>query len=292
MTTYRDADIEASSGKGAEDENFPVGSFLIRPPLRPHVAAYYAFARAADDIADAGHLEPEEKKRRLNAFEEVLLGRADGLTKPAALRRSLAETGVTADRGVDILRAFRQDADLLRYRTLDELLGYCRLSADPVGRFLLDLHGEDPALYPASDALCTSLQILNHLQDCGDDRRNLDRVYIPLDWLADEGDSLEAVDRNALSPAFRRVMDRLLDVCDDLNVKAAGLVGGLRSRRLAAESAVIINLARRLSARLRRGDPLATRVALSKGDFALSGIAGAWAGFTTAAPAAPEREAA
>ncbi len=291
MTSYRDAEIEASSGKGARDENFPVGSFLIRPPLRPHVAAYYAFARAADDIADAGHLAPEEKKRRLNAFEEVLLGQADGLTKPTALRRSLLQTGVSTDRGVDLLRAFRQDADLLRYRTLDELLGYCRLSADPVGRFLLDLHGEDPALYPASDALCTSLQILNHLQDCGDDRRTLDRVYIPLDWLDEEGDSLEAVDRAALSPAFRRVMDRLLDVCDALNATAAGLVGGLRSRRLAAESAVIINLARRLSARLRRGDPLATRVALSKGDFALAGVAGAWSGFTTRAPT-PLKEAA
>ncbi len=289
--TYRDDEIEASSGKGSDDENFPVGSFLIRPPLRPHIATYYAFARAADDIADAGHLSPEEKKRRLDAYGAVLAGDADGLTRPEALRRSMAETNVPAEHGLDLLRAFKQDADMLRYRTLDDLLAYCRLSANPVGRYLLDLHGEDRTLWPASDALCTSLQILNHLQDCGEDRRELDRVYIPLDWLEGEGDTIEAVDRNRLSPAFRTVMDRMLDVCDDLNATAERLVSGLKSRRLAAESAVIVNLAKRLSARLRRGDPLAMRVALSKADFALAGVSGAWSGLI-APPKTPTRQAA
>ncbi|MEO0983155.1 MAG: squalene synthase HpnC [Pseudomonadota bacterium] len=288
---YRDEEIEASSGKGSDDENFPVGSFLIRPPLRPHIATFYAFARAADDIVDAGHLSAEDKIRRLTAYEDVLLGRAEGLTRPTRLRESLVETKVTPDHAFHLLQAFKRDANCLRYRTMDDLMGYCRLSADPVGRYLLDLHGEDRALWPASDGLCSALQILNHLQDCGEDRRELDRVYIPLDWLEEEGDTIEAVDRDALSPAFRRVMDRMLGVCDDLTARAEGLVSGLKSRRLAAESAVILKLARRLTARLRKGDPLATRVALTKTDFAMAGVAGAWSGLV-APPKPAERRAA
>ncbi|MEL6258541.1 MAG: squalene/phytoene synthase family protein [Pseudomonadota bacterium] len=280
-TTYTDAEIEASSGKGSDDENFPVGSFLIKPPLRPHIFAYYAFARASDDIADASHLAPEEKKRRLDAYGAVLKGEAEGLTRPGALARSMAETGVPLERGLDLLEAFKQDADMLRYRSLDDLLAYCRLSANPVGQYLLDLHGEDRGLFVASDALSTSLQILNHLQDCGEDRKNLNRVYIPLDWLEAEGDDIGVLDRAALTPGFRRVVDRLLDVCDELNTTAGALVGGLKSKRLAAESGVVIRLAKRLTARLRKGDPLAERVALTKTDFALAGVGGAWSGFTT-----------
>jgi len=276
--TYRDEEIEALSGKDAGDENFPVGSWLIRAELRPVVAAFYAFARAGDDIADAGHLDAAEKHRRLDAYQAVLIGQATGLTRPERLARALERTGVTPVHALHLLDAFRQDADTLRYRSLDELMGYCALSADPVGRFLLDLHGEDRALWPASDGLCSALQILNHLQDCGDDRKTLDRVYIPLDWLASEGDGIEALDRNAVSPAFRRVIDGLLDHCDMLLDRAEALVPGLVSRRLAAESAVILRLARRLSGRLRDGDPLAERVALSKRDFAFSGLGGAWSG--------------
>ncbi len=281
---FSDAEIEASSGKDADDENFPVGSFLIAAELRPAIAAYYAFARAADDIADAGHLSPEEKKRRLDAFEAVVLGQAEGLSKPTRLREALAAHGVTTDHAVDLLDAFRQDADKLRYESIDDLLAYCELSANPVGRFLLDLHGEDPALWTASDALCTSLQILNHLQDCGDDRRTLDRVYLPQGLLAAKGETVTVLDGDAETPGLRYVIDELLIVCERLNETAEGLVLGLKSRRLAAESAIIIALAKRLAQRLRKGDPLATRVALSKPDFAVAGLTGAVRGFMHKAP--------
>ncbi len=287
---YTDAEIEANSGKGADDENFPVGSLLIAPKLRPHVAAYYAFARAADDIADHAELTPEDKTRRLDAFQAVLLGEASGLTKAERLRDSLAETGVSAERGTYLLDAFRQDAAKARYQTVEELIGYCTRSADPVGRFLLDLHGEDPALYPASDGLCTALQILNHLQDMGDDLRELDRCYLPLSRLSELGDGVEAVTREAVSPPLRQLMDELLDLCTELTGRADGLLR-LRSARLAAESAVIIHLARTLNARLRAGDPLAGRVALSKTDFARAGVTGLWRVLTRPARRPVERAA-
>ncbi|MEO1043748.1 MAG: squalene synthase HpnC [Pseudomonadota bacterium] len=273
---YSDDAIEAGSGKGAGDENFPVGSFLIAPPLRPHVAAYYDFARAADDIGDHEGLSADEKLYRLDAFRQVLKGDATGLSKPEQLRAALLETDIPIERGADLLDAFGQDAVKSRYATLDELFGYCRLSANPVGQFLLDLHGEDRALFPASDALCTSLQILNHLQDCGDDLREINRSYLPQAWLNEEGAAVEDVLKEASTPGLRRVIDRLLDVCHELNGQAEELVSGLKSRRLAAESAVIVKLAKRLHDRLRAGDPLAERVALSKTDFLAAGAVGLW----------------
>ena len=205
--TYSDDAIEAVSGKGAGDENFPVGSFLIAPPLRPHVTAYYNFARAADDIGDHQELSSDEKLYRLEAYRQVLRGEATGLSNPSALRAALLETGVPFERGTDLLDAFAQDAVKSRYATLDELFGYCRMSANPVGQFLLDLHGEDRAMFSASDALCTSLQILNHLQDCGDDLREIDRSYLPQAWLDEEGAKFDDVLGEASTPGLRRVID-------------------------------------------------------------------------------------
>ena len=269
--------LETPSGKGAADENFPVGSWLLPAALRPHVATYYAFARAIDDIADNPALTPDDKIARLSAFETALTDPAadrPGLEKASRLRESLAATGVPAARGTDLIAAFKQDAVKGRYADWRDLIGYCRLSANPVGRYLLDLHGEDPAGYGASDALCTVLQIVNHLQDCQEDYRTLDRVYIPGDWLAAEGLDVTVLEAKASPVGFRRVLDRCLDGVDALLVEAAPLPGRLRSTRLAMESAIIVLLARRLTARLRRGDPLAGRVALTKGDFLLCGLKG------------------
>lgn len=268
---------ETPSGKGAGDENFPVGSFLLPKRLRPHVATYYAFARAIDDIADNGALSPDDKIARLKAFDAALRGEAPdapGFEKAHALRRSMAETGVTTKHGSDLVAAFIQDAVKLRYQTWEELLGYCELSANPVGRYLLDLHGEDKAAYKYSDALCTVLQIVNHLQDCGDDKRDLDRVYIIGDWLAEEGGAIEDLDRPALTPALRKVIDRMLDGCEILMADARKLPRALKSKSLAMESAVIVNLAARLIALLRKGDPLAKRVELKKPDFVAAGLSG------------------
>jgi squalene synthase HpnC len=271
------AALETPSGKWARDENFPVGSWLLPARLRPHVAAFYAFVRAADDIADNPDLPPADKLARLARFEVALTGppaRAVSLPKAEALRASLAATGVSPRHALDVLAAFKRDATTLRYRDWSDLLGYCALSASPVGRYLLDLHGEASELYRFSDPLCDTLQVLNHLQDCQDDYRALGRVYLPLDSFAAAGIGVDALDQAATSPALRQVLDRALDGVDALLAIASALPRALRSRRLAAESGVIVEIARRLARELRRRDPLAERVELSRRHFLLCGLRG------------------
>jgi squalene synthase HpnC len=273
--------IETPSGKAAAGENFPVGSFLIRKDLRRHVHTFYLFARAADDIADNPDLAPEEKVRRLDRMGEILAGApGDDAPSAVAMRASLAETGVTAEHCHDVLRAFRLDATKLRYTDWDDLMEYCRYSASPVGRQLLDLHGESRAIFPPSDALCSALQVLNHLQDCGDDYRELDRVYLPQQIVAAHGGAIEQLSGKRLTPGLRGTLDELLDRTAALVVTAQALPGAVASLGLRCESAVIVALAGRLTGLLRRSDPLATRVKLTKRDFAAALIGGVWRGLT------------
>ncbi len=266
--------VESWSGKNRADENFPVGSALIRPALRPHVHAFYAFARNADDIADSPVLQAADKVARLDRMEAVLLGH-EALGSPSAtgLRASLAETGVTARHAQDLLIAFRQDATKRRYATWDELHEYCRFSAMPVGRHVLDLHGEDPATHAPSDPLCAALQLLNHLQDCAKDLAALDRCYLPEDMLDAAGAAAPDVAGIAETPGLRRVFGLLLDHVDVLNDRAADLPRLTRDRRLRLEVAVILGLSRRLARRLRDGDPVAARVKLQRVDVAGSMVA-------------------
>ena len=267
--------VETPSGKGRGGENFPVGSWLIRRDLRSHVHAFYRFARNADDIADNPALTADDKIRRLDRMAAILDG-APGSDSPAAsaMRASLAETSVTAQHCHDVLHAFRLDATKLRYRDWDDLMEYCRYSAAPVGRQLLDLHGESHDTWPPSDALCAALQVLNHLQDCVADCRTLDRVYLPLDDLAAAGCTVEALEAPRASPVLRRVIDALLDRTETLIATARGLPPRVNARGLRWESAVIVALAARLARRLRHGDPLATRVKLGKNDFAAAFLTG------------------
>lgn len=281
--------IETPSGKGSGDENFPVGSRLIAPALRPAVAAFYGFARAADDIADNGALDAAEKIRRLDQMEAALTGampaadaQAAGMPSAPRLAASLAHTGVTDRHARDLLVAFRQDATQTRYRDWEDLMSYCAFSANPVGRFLLDLHGEAPAGYPASDALCSLLQVLNHLQDCAEDYRQLDRVYLPEPWLIQAGGRVEDLAQPAASAPVRQVIDRCLDHCQELMRQARPLSRQLKDWRLAAESEAILSLAHRLMALLSRHDPVAQRVKARKSHFAQAALRGLWLVLTRA----------
>jgi squalene synthase HpnC len=286
MTTVRaelrqrgGGDVETPSGKGRGDENFPVGSFLIRRDLRSHVHAFYRFARNADDIADNPVLAAEDKIRRLDRMAAILDG-ASGDDSPAAsaMRESLLATGVTAQHCHDVLHAFRLDAVKLRYRDWDDLMVYCRYSASPVGRQLLDLHAESRDAWPASDALCSALQVLNHLQDCTDDYGLLDRVYLPLTDLAAHETDVAALAAGASSPALRRVLDSLLDRTAGLIEKARVLPPLVAASGLRWECGVIVELAARLLRRLYRGDPVATRVKLRKSDFLAAFVIGVSSG--------------
>ena len=263
--------VEAPSGKGKDDENFPVGSRLIRPALRPHVHAFYDFARNADDIADSPTFSADEKVTRLDTMGAVLIGDAEeGSPTAVRLRDSLEETGVSPQHSLDLLQAFRQDATKSRYANWQELHDYCRYSAMPVGRHVLDLHGESVATYPSSDALCAALQVLNHLQDCARDLDELDRCYLPQDMLATAGITTDAVRAPQSCPRFRLVLDQVLSATDALNATGAALPSHVRDRRLRLETAVISGLSRRLARRLRREDPLARRVKLRRVDVIAS----------------------
>lgn len=274
VTLNHTDNVETWSGKDRGDENFPVGSALISRALRPHVHAFYAFARNADDIADSATLTPHDKIARLEVMQAVLMGhRESGSPSALTLRASLAATGVTQRHATDLLIAFRRDATKQRTASWDELYDYCRYSAMPVGRHVLDLHGEASETHAASDALCTSLQILNHLQDCAKDLAELDRCYLPLDLLAQHGATIEDLRGSRETAGLRAVFNTLLDHVDALNTEAAELPQRTRNRRLRLETAAIVGLARRLTTRLRHGDPLAKRIKLTKGDAAASAFA-------------------
>jgi squalene synthase HpnC len=255
-------DIDAS--KNEHGENFPVASLLIAQRLRPHVLSFYRFARAADDIADHSTLSESSKFARLDALEATLLGRSDSAKAALPLRRTLADKGLAATHPLDLLTAFRADVTKRRYANWDELMHYCRYSAMPVGRFVLDLHGEDESTWAYSDPLCSALQVINHLQDCAKDYRELDRVYLPLDMLAAYGTNVAALSDPRASPALRDCLRAIAAKTATLMPEASKLPLAVRDARLGLETGAIVQLARKLIAILMVRDPLSEKVHLSK----------------------------
>jgi hydroxysqualene synthase len=248
-----------ASGKGHRDENFPVASWLVRRELRAPILAFYRFARAADDVADHPDAAPNQKLEQLARMEAALHGNG-GNAEGTALRAVLQEHSLTDQHALDLLEAFRRDVTKKRYADWADLMDYCRYSAAPVGRFVLDLHGEATTLWPANDALCTALQVINHLQDCGKDHRALDRVYIPLDALAAQGATVDDLAATHASPALLRTIEALANRTADLLAHSRGFAPAIADRRLALEVGAIQALAEDLTARLMRRDPLSQHV--------------------------------
>src|ERR1043165_1234200 len=224
--------------KTHRDENFPVASLLIAPRHRATILAFYRFVRAADDIADSAILSAPEKIARLDRLEAGLLGQADAGAAASTLRGVLAARNLSPRHAQDLLTAFRADATKLRYRDWNDLIGYCTYSAMPVGRFVLDVHGEDRDTWPASDALCAALQIINHLQDCAKDYQALDRVYIPLDALSASGASVETLKEGHASPALRNCLLGLVARTSALLDESRGFEAKISDMRLALEVSV------------------------------------------------------
>ncbi len=251
--------------KTHKGENFPVASLLIAPRHRAAILAYYRFARGADDVADSSNLSPQQKLDGLDAFEATLTGRSEAVEAAKPLRAVLAaDRRLSARHALDLLAAFRMDAVKTRYANWDELMHYCAYSAAPVGRFVLDVHGESEVTWEASDALCSALQVINHLQDCALDYRNLDRVYIPLDALAHERIGVEALTAEKASPQLRACLDGLIARTAALVEQGARLPAEVADLRISLETAVIARLAERLVAILRERDPLSEETHLSK----------------------------
>ena len=281
---------ELRSGKGSGDENFPVASLLIARKHRPAILAFYEFVRVADDIADHPSLPPQEKLARLDRMEAALLGQSKDELQGVQLRGVLADRKLSPLHAQHLLRAFRQDVTKLRYTDWDDLIEYCRYSAMPVGRYVLDVHGEAQATWPANDALCAALQIINHLQDCAKDYRALDRVYIPQDALRTHGLTVEALAASHASPALIRCLQDLARRTGTLLDQSRPFASMVRDTRLAMEVAAIQKLAERLVATLLVRDPLSERVHLRKSQMLVTGAAGAALGlwrslFTRKAPA-------
>jgi len=259
-----------AASKTAQEENFPVASFLLSAATRATVMAYYHFARHADDISDSPDLTPDQKVAALDALEQAVRGGDAGPEQTLATAYRSAVNGDPAliETAASLLDAFRRDARRNYCADWDDLMAYCASSAAPVGRFLLSLHGESAETFPASDALCSALQILNHLQDCAKDLARLDRVYVPVDLLTAAGLDREILRAPASPPALRSVFNQMLDRTDGLILRARLLVPQVRDLRLRLQTAITVEVAARLSARLRREDALAQAVKLTPLDYA------------------------
>ena len=267
MTTAADL----RSGKGHRGENFPVASMLIAARHRKPIMAFYDFVRVADDVADHPTLAPADKLKLLDNLEATLLGKSDAEPQGVALRNEIKARGLSPQHAQDLLNAFRMDVTKLRYDDFDDLMNYCRYSAMPVGRFVLDVHGEGRATWEANDALCAALQIINHVQDCATDYRNLDRVYLPLDMLKARGARVEDLKAAKASPQLRVCLNDICDRLDTLLQKSAGFARQIEDRGLSLEVSVIQRLAEKLTRTLRAHDPLSERVHL--GRLEVAGVA-------------------
>ena len=253
-----------ASGKTHADENFPVASVLVAPRHRAPIMAFYRFARAADDIADNPAASEAHKHAALEAMRTSLTGESDAEPTAVALRTVTAANDLSPRHALDLLEAFRRDVTKRRTTSWEDLIDYCSVSAMPVGRFVLDVHGETQTLWPASDALCAALQIINHLQDCAEDYRAIDRVYIPQDMLAAHGGSIEDLGGAHATPGLRATIVDAAERTEALLRQSTAFSRGIRDKRLALEVAVIQALAVSLVQRLKTRDPLAERVHHSK----------------------------
>ena len=266
---------EAKSGKSHRDENFPVASRLIRARHRGPILAFYRFVRAADDVADHPGLSAEEKLALLDGLEAALTGRGPADPEAEPLKLALAERKLSPHHALDLLDAFRLDARKTRYASWSDLMGYCALSAMPVGRFVLDVHGESQTTWAASDAICAALQVNNHLQDCGLDFRTLDRVYIPLDTMHAHGARTDDLGATRATPALKACVSDLAGKAARLLQEGSGLADQVADTRLALEIAAIYRLAVVIAAGLQKRDPLSERVHVGKAGFAFAALTAA-----------------
>jgi hydroxysqualene synthase len=253
---------ELRSGKTHRDENFPVASWIIHPRHRALILSFYNFVRTADDIADHATLAADEKLGLLDLLEAELLGNGDTQKEAVNLRQALAERAMPPRHALDVLIAFRMDVTKLRYENWDEVIHYCRYSAMPVGRFMLDVHGESTSTWAASDALCAGLQINNHLQDCGKDYRDLNRVYLPRDALAAAGAAVEMLGEAKSSPQLLQCLQALAIRTESLLDESKSLSAEVRDFRLGLEVSVIQAFADKIVGLLKVRDPLSERVHL------------------------------
>jgi squalene synthase HpnC len=224
-------------------ENFPVASILMPKRLRKPVAAIYHFARAADDFADEGDLPDNERLRQLDEFRVELIRIAAGETPQQPLFIKLAAEIRAHDLPMqpfrDLLDAFSQDVVKKRYADHDELLDYCRRSANPVGNLLLHLYKDaTPVNIAYSDAICTALQLINFWQDVAKDFA-IGRIYLPQDDMARFGVSEDQIKQGIGNDPWRALMKFEADRARALMLQGAPL-GSILGGRIGLEMRMII----------------------------------------------------
>ena len=259
------------SGKSHSDENFPVASFLMTKKIRSIVRVFYFFARMADDIADHQKLSSNQKKKILLFFDNAIS--KSKKTNNKVLDKMIAKfkelpSGKKYSR--NLLKAFMMDASNKKYKNWNDLLYYCKFSANPVGRFVIDAVNERKnieKIYEASDSLCTALQIINHIQDCKKDFRQLNRVYIPDSFFKKYSLDKKTLKKSKSIENFERLK---IEIVDNVLVSLRKTKLGLReiqSWRLRKETLIILNIAKRLCNLLKINDPLEKQIKLSRIDF-------------------------
>lgn len=259
-----------------ETENFPVASALLPQAWRAPIFDFYRFVRELDDIADHPQLAREEKREKLRLIRLALREKRDDLLPEWALPyvQQIEAERFSAQHGDQLWQAFWQDTEKSRYRNFAELMAYCTLSANPVGRALLEIAEEPNPNLAAADALCSALQLLNHLQDVRSDYLQRQRIYLPQAWLAEAGLAEKVLEKAQTGAKLRSVFDSWLDEIDALLRQAGHLPRSLRHRGLRWEVRVMLALARGLSRKLRKADPMAKKVKLGKLHRSLLSIGG------------------
>ena len=259
------------SGKSHSDENFPVASFLMTKKIRSIVRVFYFFARMADDIADHQKLSSNQKKKILLFFDNAIS--KSKKTNNKVLDKMIARfkelpSGKKYSR--NLLKAFMMDASNKKYKNWNDLLYYCKFSANPVGRFVIDAVNERKnieKIYEASDNLCTALQIINHIQDCKKDFKELNRVYIPESFFKKYSLDKKILRKSKSEENFERLKIEIIDnVLTSLRKTKLGL-RKIQSWRLRKETLIILNIAKRLCNLLKINDPLEKQIKLSRIDF-------------------------
>ena len=262
--------IETTLTKNHKQENFPVGSWLLSQKIRFKILIFYKFARAADDIADSANLSSNEKIKRLNLFKKAIESNKSNkikISKVEDLRKICIKNKIKINHALNLLKAFKQDAIKKRYKNWSELIRYCKYSAVPVGRFVIDLHKEKQKAYKYSDPLCVALQILNHLQDCKEDYENLDRVYLPMQFLKKYNVKLSQLKKNITEKNLRLVFNEILKNTEKLIIEAGKNKKNMKHKHLSLETSFILEIAKKLLQLLKNNDPLKKKVMLKKFDY-------------------------
>ena len=271
------------SGKNFKDENFPVASFMINRKLKEFIRHFYFFARTSDDIADHEKLRPTEKLKILNYFDKCLKEKKK--TDISVLNKLIITFSChefTQVYSRQLLVAFKLDAKKKRYKNWSELINYCKYSANPVGRYFINLTYHEKKkrinnrniIFEGADKLCTALQIINHLQDCQKDYIYLNRVYLPMSYFNKYSIKVEILKRSKNNSKFndlkKLVIDRVEKLLDD-SKKGIDLI---EVGRLRKETLIILYIAKRLCFLLKKNNPLEKKIKLSRIDLIFCFIKG------------------